>query len=107
MNVKSKKIRAVIFEEKDLGWWSAQCLEHDIAVQAKSLNDLLYELERVIVGHVVVGEELNLKPVEHLSPAPAKFWQLYDQSNVHIERKGPYPFDFALQDVRVAQLQCT
>jgi len=33
---------------QDDGVWTAQCLEFDIVAQAKSLNDLQYELERTI-----------------------------------------------------------
>lgn len=82
-NERAFHISAVLFEEGD--WWSAQCLEYDIAAQAKTLNDLLYELQRVLVSHICIAEELGRKPFEGLEPAPQKFWNLFQRSHARIE----------------------
>jgi hypothetical protein len=62
------------------GWWVAQCLQYDLAAQAKSLRDLLYELERTLVGHVVVSEEKGLEPFEHLPAAPQMYRDMFAEA---------------------------
>jgi len=81
-NPSAYQISAILFEEGE--WWSAQCLEYDVAAQAKTLSDLLYELERVLVSHLCVAEELGRKPFEGLEPAPKKFWDLYQKAHARI-----------------------
>lgn len=73
------EVSAILFEEGD--WWSAQCLEYDIAAQARTLSDLLYEVERVLVSHLCIAEELGRKPFEGLEPAPQKFWDMYQKAH--------------------------
>lgn len=70
------KIRAVLFQSH--GWWVAQCLEYDIATQARTQADLLYELERIIVGHFLVSAEMGRRPFERLPRAPRRYWEMYD-----------------------------
>ncbi len=67
-NPSAYEVSAILFEEGD--WWSAQCLEYDIAAQAKTLSGLLYEVERVLISHLCIAEELGRKPFEGLEPAP-------------------------------------
>jgi hypothetical protein len=74
------RIRAIIFEEDD--WWCAQCLEYDIAAQARSLSDLQSELVRVLETHMIASVELGQAPFEGLPPAPKKFWQMYKTAAV-------------------------
>lgn len=72
------RIRAVLFEEE--GWWVAQCLEYNVATQAKSLEDLRYELERILLGHLVVSAENATEPFQNLPPAPQRFWRMYESA---------------------------
>jgi hypothetical protein len=67
------KIRAVAFENGD--HWVAQCLEHDIATQARTLDELLYELERILVAHMVGA---GAAPFATIPKAPQAFWQMYE-----------------------------
>lgn len=70
-------LRALVFKEGD--WWSAQCLEYDIATQAKSYEALLLEIERVITAHFAIAAALGLQPFEHLGPAPDVFFHLCEK----------------------------
>lgn len=72
------KIRAVLFQEE--GWWVAQCLEHDIAAQARTREDLLYELERILVGHFFISAEKGKLSFSHLPQAPLRYWAMYEQA---------------------------
>ena len=76
---------SVLFIEGD-GWWSAQCLEHDIAAQAKTLNALFYEMERVLVSQLAIDEELGRKPFEGIGRAPKKYWEAFRRSRTTMER---------------------
>ena|GEM_PF-1551862 len=71
-------IRVVQFREGP--WLVAQCLEVDIAAQAKTENDLLYQLSRLLVGRVLASEMLGVDPFTTLPPAPKKYWDLYSKA---------------------------
>jgi hypothetical protein len=73
------KIRAVLFQEE--GWWVAQCLDYDIAAQARTQADLLYELERILIGYLVISSEKGLRPFERLPQAPRRYWVMYEQAD--------------------------
>ena len=69
---------AVAFKNGD--WWVAQCLEYDIATQARTLDALLYELDRILVAHFLVAEEEGLEPFADIPQAPQRFWQMYKRA---------------------------
>jgi hypothetical protein len=75
----------VLFIEEAQGCWSAQCLDYDIAAQARSLSELHYEFERVLVAHVVMCQELQIDPFKNLRPAPQKFWRMYEEAKLSVE----------------------
>lgn len=68
-------IRTVLFKEGD--WWVAQCLDVDIAAQARSERDLYYELGRLLVGRILAGEKLGVDPFASLPPAPRRYWDMF------------------------------
>jgi hypothetical protein len=70
-------LRAVVFKSGD--FWVGQCLEHDIAAQAKTINELPYQLQRAIVGHVVIAIEHKMEPFENVPPAPARFERMFEK----------------------------
>ena len=88
--IKKFHIRAVIFKDGD--WWVGQCLEHDIAAQAKTPKDLAYEIQRSIVGHLVVSKQEGLVPFKKLPKAPNKYWKLFNNSL----QLSPENFNFKL-----------
>lgn len=83
------KMSVLVMKEGD--WWVAQCLEYDIAAQAKSLHDLQFEFQRIIVAHIVISLENKLKPFEHLPAAPDEYWKKYEKDSVRLET-GKVPF---------------
>jgi hypothetical protein len=74
------KLRVVIFQEGD--WLCAHCLEYDFATQARSLDALRLDLERIIVGHVEVSFAHGLKPFANRRRAPEKYWTLFRRSRI-------------------------
>lgn len=59
--------------------WIAQVLEHDLATQAAKREDIEYEIERLIVGHVTACRSQGLNPFE-LPPAPSQYRDLYEHA---------------------------
>jgi predicted RNase H-like HicB family nuclease len=91
------QVRTVIFREGD--WWVAQCLEFDIATQAKTLKDLAYDLQRVLVGHMVVCRQEGITPFTNLPKAPEKYWEMFSEG---LELSAPQNFKLQLDtDVSV------
>lgn len=72
------EIRAILFQE--IGWWVAQCLEYDIAVQARTKEALLHELERILIGYILVGQKKGRLPFQGMPPAPRRYWEMYEQA---------------------------
>jgi hypothetical protein len=68
-------IRAVVFHEGD--WLVAQCLDVDIAAQAKNQEDLYEALGRLLVGRVKASEEMGREPFKDLPPAPKRYWDMF------------------------------
>ena len=105
--MKSHVMRILVTEDKKNDWWSAQCLEYDIAAQAHTLPDLIYEIQRVVMGHMIVSKELNVEPFVGLKPAPPIFWQIYDHAKIHVKRE-PVPFSTPFtpmhSDFRIAEM---
>ena len=83
-----RRFTVVLIEDRDNGWFSAQCLEWDIAVQAQGLNDVLLELQRVMKGHIAISQEQNTPPFHNLPKAPEKFWELFRKSNIQVTQIG-------------------
>ncbi len=54
--------------------WSAQCLEHDIAAQGKTIDEALEELSILIAAELSVADESSLK---HVPPAPEPYWRAF------------------------------
>src|SRR5262245_6823083 len=69
----------VLFIEDPEGW-SAQVLEHDIATQADTLEDLFYEVERILFAHIALAAADGHAPFKGMPPAPKKYWDIYAKS---------------------------
>ena len=79
----SLELRVLLIEEDD-GWWSAQCLEYDIATQAKKLTDVPDAFCHAIMAYISL-EEAGEFALDRLGSAPQKFWDLYEQSGSTLE----------------------
>jgi len=83
------QLRVILFEEE--GNWVAQCLDVDIAAQAETLTDLPHEFERIVLSRLAVDAALKRKPFEGLSPAPPKFFEMYERAKYELQGEPP-PF---------------
>ena len=80
------RLRVVIFQEGD--WLCAHCLEYDFATQAKNLEALRIDLERIIVGHVAISLENGLKPFGSRRRAPERYWTLFRRSKITLPQQS-------------------
>lgn len=83
--MKSKYVINAVLFERDPGEWVAQCLQYDIGAQAASLPELLYEIQRALVGHIVIALENGLEPFECLSHAPEEYWGMWEKATITVE----------------------
>ena len=60
MEPRQVAVRVVVFQEDERV--CAQCLEYDIAAQGQTLDDCLYQLGRLIVGHLAISTEKGFEP---------------------------------------------
>lgn len=67
----SEKLRVIIYQ--DHGVWLAQALEHDICVQADSLDDLYGRFQVAVRLECVDGK------LDHIAPAPEHFQRMWDK----------------------------
>jgi hypothetical protein len=74
--MKKISIRAVLFQAD--GSWCAQCLEHDIAAEAVTLEDLKSELEQVLSVQAELSLERGQDPYSAIPRAPAKYFAMYE-----------------------------
>lgn len=82
--VATGRLSVLFVEDKERGMWSAQCLEHDMAVQGKTLLDVNTAMQEMIACQIAVSRKLNRKPFAHLGKAPKIFHDLYAKSQMRI-----------------------
>jgi len=80
-------LSVLLFRETDT--WVAQCLEFDIVAQASTIDDVIYEFQRVLCGHIAIRKELNLPPLESdMPPAPEVYWRQYERA-ARLDKTSP------------------
>jgi hypothetical protein len=77
MDAYPERIRVVLLRNAD--WWVAQCLEVDIAVQAKTWADAIRNLEITINSRIAVCQHEGVNPFD-LPRAPDSYWTLFNES---------------------------
>src|SRR5437763_6267354 len=81
--METRTARVLIAREKasdGTELYVAQVLEHDLAAQARTMNELFREIQRTIVGHILCCEQEEVDPWL-LGPAPKVYEELYVASN--------------------------
>jgi len=76
------KLHAVVFTQGE--WQIAQCLEHNIAAQARTNSDLYYELKRVLVAHLIRAKQMKAEPFADIPRAPKRYWEMYKEANIQL-----------------------
>lgn len=80
------------------GHYVAQCLEPDIAVQARTMRGLMTSLALAIVGNVVLAWKNHVEPFSNFKRAPERYWKEFDTAEVVVKRPLVLPSE-ALQEL--------
>ena len=83
--MKSRLLRVLLF--KTDGIWNAQCLEHDIAAQARTLKGVRREMERLLVLRTFAGVNEGIEAFADVPQAPDAFWRRWETAP-RLERDG-------------------
>ena len=75
----------------DGGAWTAQCLEHDIAAQGKTIQDALVEFQRTLVAEVCLHASRGAQGLDSIPRAPHMYWKKYHEGELLDHRRHP-PF---------------
>jgi predicted RNase H-like HicB family nuclease len=86
-------------------WWVAQCLEYDIATQARTLDDLLVELEQILAGYVIVGRKEGRDLFAEMPKAPKRFWDLYERARTKLEPVEPVSVSSSEEPLPVLEIR--
>ena len=81
-------LRILLIRDSLTKWWTAQCLEHDIAASGKSVQDAQKEFDRVLNVELRFREVNGKIGLEKIKPAPLFYHKLYEpEQAVHVESK--------------------
>lgn len=75
-------LRVVVYREGDV--YIAQCLEMDIATQARDLDTLLERLDLTIDAECAMSVERNGGPFDGIPPAPNYFHGLWEKRSMSL-----------------------
>lgn len=65
-------------------WWTAQCIEHDLATQAKSLDGLMRAIPEMIMARIELCTKHAIDPW-YVSPAPTEVCAMFEASYLRLE----------------------
>lgn len=80
-------VRVVTFQEGE--WHVAQCLEWDLATQARTKEDLHYEVQRLLIAQVDAAKRTGREPFENLPAAPLRYHRMWASAVEELEAKMP------------------
>jgi hypothetical protein len=60
--------------------WTGRCLEYHFVTEADTLPGLMYELQRTMVGHLVISQTQGIEPFAGLSRAPDPYWAQFREA---------------------------
>jgi len=73
-------VRVIVYSEGDL--FIAQCLEVDIATQARDIPTLLERLDMTLDAECAICREGGRDPLKRIAPAPNYFHDLWEKRSV-------------------------
>lgn len=73
-----KELHYIIFKEE--GWWVAQCLEYDIADQARTIEDAHKAFKRDVNGIIAFSKKYKIAPFDIPKP-PKRYQDILENKN--------------------------
>jgi hypothetical protein len=98
-NADMEHIRVIVYPEGDL--FVAQCLEVDIATQARDIPTLLERLDLTIDAECSLSRDNGAEALNRIAPAPNYFHELWEKrsvtlSHLHIPVRQHFEIEVAL-----------
>ena len=81
----SYRLRVVVFFGRRQ--WVAQALEHDLAAQAASIEELPSAFAQALSGELEMASRLGREPLHSLPPAPDRYFAMWDGSRPVRDRR--------------------
>ena len=72
-------LRVLVFQ-KLRGIWVARGLEHDLAVEGRSLESVMDLIRRLVLAHVAFDRRHGRAPLSPFGAAPQRFWRAFDRA---------------------------
>jgi hypothetical protein len=95
------RLHIVVFQEGD--WLCGQCVDFDLAAQARTLPALYRAIDKLIRGHIAVRRRHGLPAFKDLPAAPPKFREMFDRSKINLPHQIiPQDVSLPTSEVRVA-----
>jgi len=79
-------LRVVVY--KDEGWWIIHGLDYEFVTLARRLEDVPNEIRRFLSVLFSASRQLGVEPFFGYSPAPSKYWKMYERAEPWEE---PFP----------------
>lgn len=79
--MKHKELNAILFE-REPGVWVGQYLEYDLGAQAGTLPDLMYEMQKSLIGYAVICADNDIAPFCDLQSAPQPYWDMWNRARM-------------------------
>lgn len=57
----------------------AQCLEHNIAAQGKTLHEAEEIFGRTLIGQLFLDSRRGKEPLQGIGPAPPMYWRKFEE----------------------------
>lgn len=70
------QLQVLVFAETGKHW-TARALEHDIAVQGRSIEGAIDALAKIVRAHVAFDVRHNRLPLSAFPPAPRLYWNAF------------------------------
>jgi len=68
--------------QRPKGGWVGRCLQYNFVTQAETLEELVYEIDRAVIGHLFISSQMHRRPLEGLKAAPDRYWDMFRHSTL-------------------------
>jgi hypothetical protein len=81
------RIRVVVYKAE--GWWIIHGLDYEFVTLARRLEDVPGEIRRWLSVLFAACQYYGVEPFHGYSPAPRKYWRIYEQAEPWTDPLSP------------------
>lgn len=102
--VEPRGLRVLVFQRLR-GTWVARGLEHDLAVEGRSLASVIDRIHQLVLAHVAFDRRHGRAPLSTFPAAPRRFWDAFERATRLPTRKsGASQFESSFGPIAVAMI---